>query len=153
MVTERSDHPSCDPHILLPTFLGTEDIKAGLLKAFLTDLVFHMKFCTDNSGIRNLSLQWGACSKHSMFDVHCLEQTHKVCVWIKIHLSITFWEIFITKLYILWMLSNIPLTLFYANSFWGYCFLECKQIPSSLSTFIVVTWRLGTTGKISSMLV
>ena len=89
-VTESSDLPSCDPHILLPSLLGTEDIKANLLKAFLTDLVFHMKFCTDNSWIRNLSLQWGAYSKHSVFDVRCLEQTHNVHVWIKTYLSIMF---------------------------------------------------------------
>lgn len=78
LVTERSGHPSCDPHILLPALLGTENIKTGLLKTFLTDLVFHMKFCTVNSWIRNLRLQWGVYSKHSVFNVHCLEQTHNV---------------------------------------------------------------------------
>lgn len=73
LVIERSDHPRCDPHILLPTLLGTEDIKAGLLKEFLIELVFHMKFCTDNSWIRNICLQREAYSKHSVFHAHCLE--------------------------------------------------------------------------------
>lgn len=66
LVAEMSDHHSCDPRILLPAPLGTEDIKAGLLKAFLTDLMFHMKFCTDYFWIRNLDLQWRTYFKHSV---------------------------------------------------------------------------------------
>lgn len=129
LVVERSDHPICDPHILLPTLSGTEDIKAGLLRAFLTDQVFHTKFYTDNSWIRNPSLQWEAYSKHSVFDIHCLEQSHTIHIGKKkkpkpFNTVIKDFHNKPSPLVIAQQQSFN--SLFYANTFWRYCFLECK---------------------------